>query len=294
MSEDKSIKSLEEKIANLCLKVDNLEDKLSEATSRGDVSDRVLLDHDYLSSSRGSTTERQRSSASATPGSILRQNPHARPGQVVAPSSVLDSSEGSTSSVNDFSVQEEFQSIKDSLQKVKLPSDQKLNDSRIGINRADQPLYNVVAKCARYIETAIKWVGVQEPGQISNDDLMCLHTILLANLRYLQGEYQAVLVQSQFDKDTSRFFRSLQKDNNNFSDGALRNLQTAVAVTNLRGSGYNRSSWRGSSYRGRGNSSYRGGPYRSSWRNDRDQFNSMAQRGISRAPPSNLPQDDNN
>ena len=38
-----------------------------------------------------------------------------------------------------------------------------------------------------------------------------LFAILLFQIRYLQGEFSALVVQSQFDESTARIFRSLQK-----------------------------------------------------------------------------------
>ena len=38
-----------------------------------------------------------------------------------------------------------------------------------------------------------------------------LFAILLFQIRYRQGEFSALVVQSQFDKSTARIFRSLQK-----------------------------------------------------------------------------------
>ena len=217
----------------------------------------------------------------------------ARPGQEQGPGPIRTLDTDTTGVSYSDSIQEEFLTIKDSLQRVRLPADQKLNDSRTGINRSEQPLYNVVAKCGRYVETALKWVGTQEPGEVSEESLIALHTILLANLRYLQSEYQAILVQSQFDKDTSRFFRSLQRDNNNFSNTALQNLRAAVEVTGLRGRQPNVDRpWRGGySNRGRG---YRGGgPRNYSNYGYRDSFQQFAQRGVSRFPHQGS-HDDNN
>lgn len=39
-----------------------------------------------------------------------------------------------------------------------------------------------------------------------------LFAILLFQIRYLQGEFSALVVQSQFDESTARIFRSLQKN----------------------------------------------------------------------------------
>lgn len=184
-------------------------------------------------------------------------------------------------------IQEEYATLKDSLQRIKLPQDQRLNDSRAGVNRAEQPIYNVVVKCARYIETALKWTGVQEPYSSSAEDLVQLHTILLANMRYLQCEYQAIIVQSQFDKDTSKFFRSLQKDNSTFSDSALRNLRAAVEVSAIRGRMHTSDNTRRGYYSNRGRG-YRGGGPRNY--GPRDSFHQFSQRGVSRSPGAN--QDD--
>lgn len=179
-------------------------------------------------------------------------------------------------------LQEEFNAIKDTLGSVKLPADQKLCESRAGINRSEQPVLNIISKCGRYVETALKWVGIQEPRQVTQNDLLMLHTVLLANLRYLQSEYQSLLVTSNFDRETSRFFRTLQKDSSHFSDESLKNLRAAVEVASLRGR------QRGSNFRG----GYRGG-YRGHNRghNSRghDQFHHFANRGVGRSPSA--PQD---
>ena len=63
---------------------------------------------------------------------------------------------GPVRSMSQPETQGEFQTLKDSLSKVKLPTDVKLNDSRQGIKRTDQPLMNALAKCGRYCETGIE------------------------------------------------------------------------------------------------------------------------------------------
>lgn len=50
-------------------------------------------------------------------------------------------------SVQDYThVQQEFNVIKDSLQRVRLPNELKVNDSSVGIQRADQPRLKVVSR----------------------------------------------------------------------------------------------------------------------------------------------------
>jgi hypothetical protein len=53
-------------------------------------------------------------------------------------------------------VQAQYQTIKDSIQNVKLPTDLMVFDNKSGLRREDQQLAGVVSKCARYGETALK------------------------------------------------------------------------------------------------------------------------------------------
>ena len=50
-------------------------------------------------------------------------------------------------------IQGDFQALKDSLSRINLPADLKLNKSRQGIQRQDQPVFNVLCKYIRYNET---------------------------------------------------------------------------------------------------------------------------------------------
>ena len=52
--------------------------------------------------------------------------------------------------------QGEFQPLKDSLSRLKLPSELKLNESRQGIQRTDHAVYNVLIRCALYSETSLR------------------------------------------------------------------------------------------------------------------------------------------
>ncbi len=193
------------------------------------------------------------------------------------------SAEGySTATHTNYSdIQEEFLVIRDSLQSIRLPHDQKLHENRSGIARASQPGYNVISRCGKYVETALKWLGTQEPTGSTQQDLVTLHTILLSNLRYLQGEYQALLVGSQFDTATAQVYRSFQGGNSGFDDTARANLRAAVELSSLRGrvNDQGQGPRRGGfsfSNRGRG---YRGGRNYNNVGN-RDIYGSYAQRSV--------------
>ena len=99
--------------------------------------------------------------------------------------------------------QGEFQTLKDSLSRLKLPSELKLNESRQGIQRAD----HVLTRCARYSETSLKLLSTIEPGTIiTAETLEQFFLINQAQIQYLQDEYASILVNSQFDTTTSELF----------------------------------------------------------------------------------------
>ena len=111
-------------------------------------------------------------------------------------------------------IQSEFAAIKDTLTKVKLRADLRLCDSRQGVRRSDQTTYNIFSCCARYAETSIKLLSITEGNLNRLDDYLVqqLFAILLLQIGYLQGEFSALVIQSQFDESTARIFRSLQKN----------------------------------------------------------------------------------
>jgi len=189
--------------------------------------------------------------------------------------------QGTASRVPVLEIQQEFRAIRRSLESVRLPADQQINCTRSGISRNNQPVYNVISSCAQYTETALKWVGLHKPGECTEDELLSLHTVLLAQIRYLQSEYQALLVTTHFDRDTASFFRQLQSDNSNFTDTALQNLRTAAEVSAIK---FRQPQDRGKSFASRGRGYRRGGP-RGSWSyGQRDAFQHFANRGASHTP----------
>ena len=113
--------------------------------------------------------------------------------------------------------QGEFQTLKDSLSKVKSPADVKLNDSRQGIKRTDQPLMNALAKCGHYCETDIKlWCLLESETELKQETLDSLFLIQYAQIKYLQEEYAALLVSGQFNPSTAIILRSLKKKTSGF------------------------------------------------------------------------------
>lgn len=160
-----------------------------------------------------------------------------------------------TTDVDEFSeIQEQFNGLKSSVEKVILPPHFKLHDSRTGIKREDQPVLNVVSKCGRYIETALKLLSQCQEGEPA--DLGPVVVTLTANLKFLQDEYAALLVKGRFDNNTSQLFRSLQKHSSGFDSHCLQNVRVAAELSSISTRFQNTGSYRGGfnrgGYRGRG------------------------------------------
>ena len=105
-------------------------------------------------------------------------------------------------------IEGEFMTVKESVQKICLPPDLKLNESRQGIKREDQRILNLITKSARYIETTLKILGelVATKSPLTNDQLDQISICQVAHLCYLQDEYANLVVKSGFNPTTSQFF----------------------------------------------------------------------------------------
>ena len=133
-------------------------------------------------------------------------------------------------------IEGEFMTVKNSVQKIRLPPDLKLNESRQGIKREDQPILNLITKSARYMETTLKILGegVATKSPLTNDQLDQISICQVAHLRHLQDEYATLVVKSRFNRTTSQFFRSLQRHTSGLNPAALKNLQIAASISGQR------------------------------------------------------------
>ena len=191
--------------------------------------------------------------------------------------------------------QEDFNTIKDCVQKIKLPPDLKLNESKQGIRRDDQQVLSVISRSARYAETALKVLSTFDDGAGSESadiKLSQLIKIQQAQISYLRDEYANLIVQSKFDKSTSQTFRALQKNTSGLNAQALQNLKLASAIsasasapareqTAPRRDNSTTNNWRGN-YGGGGRRNFfrgRGRGYTHNNYSQPDSFEQMAQRG---------------
>ena len=185
-------------------------------------------------------------------------------------------------------IQRDFEIIRDSLQRVRLPNNLRVFDSKSGIKKDCQPTLYVISRCARYTETAIKQLSVilnaQESGQhITSDQLRTLFTVLQAQTSFLQGEYASLIVKSSFDNNTAALFKCLEGNSGSFNERSMSNLRRAAEITGAanRAQQGNRSQASTSSYRGRprGPGRYRDWSYQPHF-GSRDVYQNLASRNV--------------
>ena len=157
-------------------------------------------------------------------------------------------------------LQGDYQAIASSVQSLKLPPEFVVKtQTRQGINRENQPCFNVVARSAKYAETSLKLLSqIPDPIQDNCKPIQDLIKVQVAQIKYLQEELAQVVVSSQFDANTSRLFRNLQKNTSVLDSESLTVLRSAVELSAAsgRGSGSNHNNH---SQSGNYRNNYRGG-----------------------------------
>ncbi len=101
-------------------------------------------------------------------------------------------------------LQADYTALKDSLSRIRLDTQFRLNDTRTGKRREDQPVFNLLVRSARYVETQIKILQqIQHARETTPSDLQNLSLISLAHIAALQDEYSALVVQGTCNKDVA-------------------------------------------------------------------------------------------
>ena len=173
---------------------------------------------------------------------------------------------------NIVSVQDEFSSIKDKYNAIKIPQELRVGNSRNGIKREDTVAAKIISNSAKYVETSLKLLwNLDETA--SKNDLVELFNIQKAHVDYLREEHSALVVAGQFGVKTSQLFRNLSRGNTNLDDKHLDTLLKAVQITSNENCCSATASQRGAR-RGRGYSfGHTSGraqrPYRGSWTQQR-------------------------
>ncbi len=181
-------------------------------------------------------------------------------------------------------VHDEFAVIKDALQRVKLPDDLKVDESRTGIQRKDQPRLNVLHRCAKTAETTLKLLSTLKPDitPVTEADLQDLVAIQVSQIRLLQEEHALLMVTSTFGEGVEKLYKGFQRRNIDVDA-----LQASVTLNNQMEANSSRSRGRGrggfNSFSGRGGY----GRGRSSYHDSFGSFNNNYSQQLSGRIPAN-------
>lgn len=77
----------------------------------------------------------------------------------------------------------------------------------------------------------MKLLGTIDKGStLDQQTLDNLFLIQHAQIKYLQKDFAALLVNGQFDTSTAKIFRSLQRNTSGFDQGSLETLRSAATL----------------------------------------------------------------
>lgn len=101
-----------------------------------------------------------------------------------------------SASRRNIETQRQFDSIKESLSKVSLPTQLKLNESAAGIKQEQKPTLKVITKSARFAETALRHLAhltatKQDDSScfvLNEEDMSIFYTIFSSQQQFLQSE----------------------------------------------------------------------------------------------------------
>lgn len=132
---------------------------------------------------------------------------------------------------------QDFEAIKDSLIRVRLPNTYRLSENRSSIPSKDREQAAVLVRSSKFVETNLKLLGeiqnsATEPfSDVVADLLDNLLTVNAAAIRYLKEEYSSLYVGGEYRPKTKSVFKSLRKNTSNLEPDAIEDLKTAVQVT---------------------------------------------------------------
>ncbi len=114
-------------------------------------------------------------------------------------------------------LQSDYRVIQDSYSKVRLPLDLKFSGSQKGLKPETRDTAAILSTTARYTETCLKVLQdistrSADSSSAVNNHLDELSTCLVAQLRFLQEEQNALFVQGSFGKKTHALYRQFKRN----------------------------------------------------------------------------------
>ena len=137
--------------------------------------------------------------------------------------------------INSKELKCEYEAIRDSVSKLRLPPKYRMNDSKSGINSKDREHAAILIKSGKFVETNLKlcaelkrnWGDLDQMAEIMDS----VQTCLAANLRYLQEEHNSLYVGGQYGSQTKSIFKTIQRNTSNLLPEDIEDLKTAVSIS---------------------------------------------------------------
>ncbi|GFO22533.1 hypothetical protein PoB_004903800 [Plakobranchus ocellatus] len=146
----------------------------------------------------------------------------------------------------------DFERLRDSLVRIPVPNNFKVNHTTTGIKQDCRGTLRVLSKWARFAETGLKVLTTlpderdSSSVSIQREDLESIFVVFAAQINFLQSEYAGLVVKSTLNDETSRIFRSFENNASSFSRQSLQNVRIAAELASIHGRTNTASqSWRG-------------------------------------------------
>ena len=135
-------------------------------------------------------------------------------------------------------LQAEFQSIKESVARQRLPKDLKFNGTTRGIKAQFCDVAKLHAVSGKYLETCIKIASNIQSHKDSEEydvsgDIEDLLICMISHMRYIQEEHCMLLVGGNYGSRTQQIFRSIHANPSQYTSTIIEELRTSAALASL-------------------------------------------------------------
>ena len=125
--------------------------------------------------------------------------------------------EPSFAAIQSDDLQSEFQAIKYSVSRRKLPKDLKFTGQNRGIHSQAKDMVRVLTASGRYVETCLKLAssiqaGRDNPEFENQEDVDDLLVALVAHMRYLQEEHCLLSIGGNYGSRTQQIFHAIHNN----------------------------------------------------------------------------------
>ena len=130
----------------------------------------------------------------------------------------------------------EFQAIKESRNRQRLPKDLKCHGSSRGVKSTNKEVARVLGASGRYIETCVKLVsdiqqGIEQSTYNPMEDIDDLLICLIAHLRFVQEEQCLLSVAGDYGPRTQAIFKTIHSNPGRFTPSVIEELRTSATLS---------------------------------------------------------------